>query len=795
MGKALKSVVFVVLLCLLAQGGWAWAAIMSDDISPQPATTNIGVTANDLLTLQDQLNNLKQQVSLASNYTQLEGAQDLAQTLIQDVDRLTASILPAQAQLQAQLNVLGPVPLDENPLVSSAISTQRAALSEQKDKVDGYLKTLAVLKQSAADLITQIAGIRRSLLEAEVTQQTRSILNPEFWSPLFDLPSDDYQRFSALLQQLEVTHQLAWQPGQRLFTVILLLLALAVWTVGRRWAGRGLAWLCIHRMPEGRLRRSALALASVLATVLSASIAIQLLHYVGTRQIPYTPLVADLAQYLEKLAYTCVLITGLSRALLSIKHPSWRLPDISDPVALAMAPYPIWLAGVLLVLVTLVQMSNVTGMSAGVVMFGRGIVALAVTLILGSLLLRVTKVRRAMAIAGEPPQGANTLAGLIYAFVAGALVVSLLALLTGYVTMARFITYELVWIFIIFSGFYLLTQLHVDTCDYVFSPKSPPGKGFKQMLGISNPRLEQICTVLSGGGRAALILIAVIALFVGGVGTTLGQLVTNTLNILGGEGLRKFNIVPDNLMHALLALVIGIYLIRTFRRWLDNEFLPKTEMDPGMCASLSTLFANLGYAAVVLLTLSSLGIKWTNLAWIVSALSVGIGFGLQEIVKNFISGLILLTERPVKVGDLISISGVEGDIRRINVRATEIQLSDRSIMIVPNSHLISQNLRNVTLGGSAQGVVTLELLLPLDIDPEQVQNLLLEAYTVHEGILEKPAPYVRFSQLKPEGITLTITGYVASPRTVGAIKSELLFEILKRLGAAGIELAKSPTTP
>ncbi|MNR29845.1 Mechanosensitive ion channel [compost metagenome] len=111
---------------------------------------------------------------------------------------------------------------------------------------------------------------------------------------------------------------------------------------------------------------------------------------------------------------------------------------------------------------------------------------------------------------------------------------------------------------------------------------------------------------------------------------------------------------------------------------------------------------------------------------------------------------------------------------------------------MPNSHLISQNLRNVTLGGSAQGVVMLELVFPLDIDPEQVQNLLYDTFTEHESILDKPVPYLRFSQLKPEGITLTITGYVGSPRTVSAIKSELLFEILKRLGAAGIELAKPP---
>jgi small-conductance mechanosensitive channel len=108
--------------------------------------------------------------------------------------------------------------------------------------------------------------------------------------------------------------------------------------------------------------------------------------------------------------------------------------------------------------------------------------------------------------------------------------------------------------------------------------------------------------------------------------------------------------------------------------------------------------------------------------------------------------------------------------------------------------LISQNLRNVTLGGSAQGVASLELMFPLDIDPEQVQNLLYDCYRENETILEKPAVYVRFSKLSPDGITLTVTGYVASPRIVGITKSDLLFEILKRLGAAGIELAK-PSSP
>jgi small-conductance mechanosensitive channel len=87
-------------------------------------------------------------------------------------------------------------------------------------------------------------------------------------------------------------------------------------------------------------------------------------------------------------------------------------------------------------------------------------------------------------------------------------------------------------------------------------------------------------------------------------------------------------------------------------------------------------------------------------------------------------------------------------------------------------------------------VASLELTFPLDIDPEQVRNLLYDTYCENETILDKPAPTVRFSKLSPEGITLTVTGYVSSPRIVGTTKSDLLFEVLKRLGAAGIALAK-----
>ncbi|WP_445178012.1 DUF3772 domain-containing protein [Pseudomonas sp. McL0111] len=786
---ALKSLFFIV-LTLLFPGGAMFCAAQLPAATVVTATPVVDVSQSDLQALQLRLDGLKQQISAANNYNQLEGPQDRVQAFIADVDGLSASLLPQQAQLAVQLNVLGAAPANTIASEQADLAAQRGALAEQKSKVDATLENLAALKQSAADLITQIAGIRRSLLESELTLRTSSILSPDFWAPLVNPTLDDRQRFGSFIDQIEQTWATVWKSGERFYTSVLVLLALIIWLIGRRLAERGLAWLCIHRMPEGRLRRSSLASASALATIVTTGIALQVLFYACTRHVPLTPILATFSDEFEKAVYACVLITGLSRALLSTEHPSWRLPGIADPVALALKPYPLILAGTLLVLVTLVQVSNAVGMSSQIVVSERGVVALVVMIIIVTMLLRVGKVRKAMVASGDPAATGNTFAGVIWSAATISMVVSIIALLTGYVSLARFITYELVWSYIVLAGFYLLIQLLKDGCEYLFSPRHSSGKALKQLLGVGDRRLEQMSTVLSGAGRAALLLLAVISLFVGGIGTTLGQLISNILTILGGAGLRKLNIVPAHLLNAVLALLIGIYLIRALRRWLDNEFLPKTDMDPGMCASLSTLFSNIGYAAVILLTLSSLGVRWTNLAWIVSALSVGIGFGLQEIVKNFVSGLILLTERPVKVGDLISISGVEGDIRRINVRATEIQLSDRSIVIVPNSQLISQNLRNVTLGGSAQGVATLELMFPLDIDPEQVKNLLLDTYEENQTILDKPATFVRFSKLSPDGITLTVTGYVGSPRIVGVTKSDLLFEILKRLGAAGIELAK-----
>ncbi len=764
----------------------AGAAIADGASAP---TISLSDATAELKEMQAQQDRIKQQTSAATNSKVLDSLADSTQALSAAVDKLTAQLVPQRAKLQAQLDVLGPPPAPGAAPETPAVAQQRATLNARKTQIEAALKQAADQKGNLTNLTDQFSKLNRSLLKNQLVLRSGSIFGAQFWMPLFRRSPGDAQRLGDFDEQLVAMLKSAWQPGQRFVTTLLLLAALAVWIVGRRLIEHWLAWFCVNRLPETRLRRSALALSTAVTTLLTTGIAVQLLYVGLARHADLSPALGDLWDEFAKLALTCALIAGLGRALLCTRHPSWRLPALADPVALAMRPFPGVLAALLLVSGTIEELNRIVDTSLSVTLFGRGIVALVVALTVGASLLRANRVRSAMAAAGEAPEQRSTLAGLIHAGVSLAIIVSLLALMIGYITVARFITFELVWFEIVLCSVYVLTQLTRDACATLFNANLSSGRQIKHLFGLGDKHLEQAQTVLSGLGTSLLMLFAVIALLTGGFGTTPGDLLDSLVAVAGGEKLQSLNIMPDRIINAVIGFAIGLYLLRSVRRWLDAEFMPALGMDPGMRASLITLFTNVGYALIVLMTLALLGVRWDKLAWIVSALSVGIGFGLQEIVKNFVSGLILLTERPVKVGDMISISGVEGDIRRINVRATEIQLSDRSTVIVPNSQLISQNLRNVTMGNSTQGVATLVLTFPLNTDPEQVRDLLLDAYREHPAILDKPAPSVTFSQLTPDGITLSVTGYVPSPRIASSTKSDLLFEILKRLRAAQITLS------
>ncbi|HHK5636626.1 DUF3772 domain-containing protein [Serratia nevei] len=754
-----------------------------------PAAESAPDPATQLKAAQKQLDSMKQLVSKATTDTQLSKLRLATDDLVASMEKLATDLQPEQDKLKAQLDVLGPPPVADALPETPAVAQQRNTLNSSKKQLDDAVKHARAIKNSAVDLGQQIGDLRQVAFKTQLTLNTGSILGVKFWTPVVQPSADDVQRLDQFKAEMKAAWDASWQDEWRYGTLALLALAVIIWTWGRYFSERFLAWVSIRFLPDGRLRRSFMAIATVAVTVVTTSIALNLLYYVFVRVQPLPVMLEDFAEGFNFLGVFCALISGLGRATLSLSRPSWRLISMDNEVAAGLRYFSPLLAGLALVFGTVELINNVVSVSLATTIFDNGLVAGLIGMVLLAAPLRGQHIRRRLEQQGAPLEKRTLVGGLVHLVILVCSVVILFSLLIGYIAFARFLTYQLIWVVLVLMTFYFMVLFTTDLCAALFSPQTVSGKMLKKTLSFKDRHLEQMSTITIALAKCSLLLLMIVALFNGSFGsTTPGSLMEKIVSILTGEGLQRFNIVPGNLLNAMICLAIGIYILRAVRRWLGSELLPKTISDVGIRASLVTLFSNIGYVLVILITLAALGIQWSNLAWIVSALSVGIGFGLQEIVKNFISGLILLTERPVKVGDMIGIGGVEGDVRRINVRATEIQLSDRSTMIVPNSQLISQNVRNATMG-NAQGVVTIALTFPTSIDPEQVRNILLSAYNEYETILETPAPYVRFSQLGPDGIILSVTGYVTSPRMVGATKSELLFNILKLLRAQEVSLS------
>ena len=272
-------------------------------------------------------------------------------------------------------------------------------------------------------------------------------------------------------------------------------------------------------------------------------------------------------------------------------------------------------------------------------------------------------------------------------------------------------------------------------------------------------------------------------------GTSPGDIVARLTSTQAEITLGQVTISPAAVFGSIALFLIGLAATRAVRGWLEVRYLPKTRMDLGARTSLAALFSYAGIAVALLLAFAYLGLTFSQITLLASALSVGIGFGLQSIIGNFVSGLILLVERPVKVGDWVAIGDLEGDVKAINIRATEIEMMDRSKLIVPNSDLISKTVRNVTHG--AIGRIRIVLRLDGDADPIAVRDLVLGHLKAHPKVLTAPAPAVYFTDVHDGGLEFTGVAVVPSPRDAFVAKSDLLFRIIPDLRNKGLNLSSA----
>ena len=243
----------------------------------------------------------------------------------------------------------------------------------------------------------------------------------------------------------------------------------------------------------------------------------------------------------------------------------------------------------------------------------------------------------------------------------------------------------------------------------------------------------------------------------------------------------------SGILAAIATFMAILWATRMIQVTADTKIFPKTKMDEGVRNSFRTLIGYAGFTIAVLAAIGVVGADLSSLAIVAGALSVGIGFGLQSVVSNFVSGLILLFERPIKVGDWIVTSSGQGFVRRISVRSTEIETFDRSSIIVPNSELIANSVTNMTLGNKL-GRIVLPVGVSYDSDPEAIMAILLELTVAHPKVLKLPEPNVIFSGLGDSSLDFEVRAFVRDIGGGVGVSSELRVAIFKRFKAEKIEI-------
>jgi potassium efflux system protein len=373
-----------------------------------------------------------------------------------------------------------------------------------------------------------------------------------------------------------------------------------------------------------------------------------------------------------------------------------------------------------------------------------------------------------------------------------------IALATGYVGVAVFLAGRLLMALASGGAVTILVVL-IDALTELLAADTPQGRGIAALFGLSPRGLELAEILLSAALRLVVILLAVL-LIIGSSGTVSEDVFGLVRRVTSDYAIGGVSLSPLALLSALALLVLGGIAVRGAQRWLQTQFLPRTGLDAGLQNSIAALFGYAALIAVLALALSALGIDLQKIALIAGALSVGIGFGLQSVVSNFVCGLILLAERPIRVGDWVVVRNEEGWVRRISVRATEIETFDRASVIIPNQEFITGVVKNWT-HGNTMGRIIIKVRVAYDSDLDKVRETLLGCAAADPRVLHTPPPVVYLIGFGDIGIDFELRCLLGNVEQSLGIRSDLQTDVMRKFAAAGIRIpfpaheARAPGPP
>ncbi len=248
-------------------------------------------------------------------------------------------------------------------------------------------------------------------------------------------------------------------------------------------------------------------------------------------------------------------------------------------------------------------------------------------------------------------------------------------------------------------------------------------------------------------------------------------------------------VTPATLVHLVIAIIMAVVLSRLVRRILRTRVLPRTKLEAGIQYAIARIVGYVVLAFGLIIGLSTIGIDLSSLTVVAGALGVGIGFGLQNIIHNFVSGLIILAERSIEIGDRVEVGGTAGRVVRIGARATSVLTNDNINIIVPNSEFVSGRFINWTAGGDRRVRFKIPVGVGYKSDVRLVEKLLLDVAAGNAHVLKDPAPQVAFLEFGESSLNFELRVWTVTMSEIpGTLRSALNFAIWDKFKQHGIEL-------
>ncbi|AVO47308.1 DUF3772 domain-containing protein [Phreatobacter cathodiphilus] len=694
---------------------------------------------------------------------------------------------PRLAEARDRLNQLGPKPA-EGATESADARQQREEQTRIVGEFDSRVKALKVQQVRLDQLVERITDRRRQLFTAQLFERSVPIVDPRFWIQL----SEALPRLGLSARYLaeDWWHHLTEVAGYSRIAAALglgVIVAFVLFWIYRQARRYGL-YATPADIPASRLA----AVKAAIRTALERSLVLPILAASPLLIIENFDLILPRAQPIPWALFVAVLIVSVTRgvmqAVMAPGAPAYRLVKLPDPFAEAVFSSVRMAAWILATTTVALAFARVMIAPVAVTVFITGLTAIGICVVV-FLFLRGTTEHPVESEDGGVPEASPAITPQPWAWTRPALWIAItaitVALVAGFTALAAFLASRIAAAVVIAAVTVMVLAFLDAVIAEWFGPTTVRGRSLSAAIGIRPDRLDLIGTLFAGALHVIVLTTSALAVFgpwgFGGAGASLED-------AFFGVRFAEIRSLAVTMLGASVILAIGILLVRAVMGWLREKVLPRTGMDSGLQNSVATIVGYAAFALVASLVLRQIGLDLSNITIIAGALSVGIGFGLQSIVQNFVSGLILLAERPIRVGDSIVVKGEEGHVRKISVRSTEIETFDRATVILPNAELITGVVKNWTLANTLSRIA-IPVRVAYDSDPDMVRDQLIAAACESRYLVQDPPPRVFLMRFGDNGLEFELRGVVTNVEYALTTRSDLQLAILSRFRQHGIIIA------